>query len=143
MNCDCIALKLKDVIVLTEKFYAKRIKELSLPILKNHLPLFYFLSDAERPLAFTEIFNSWEISKSSLSEVINKYHRLGFIEKIDSVEDKRSFSIALTEKGKELRNILAELEYELMTKFYSNFSTDLKVNFEKNVDQVIENLSEI
>lgn len=103
MNYDCIVLKLRDVAALTDKFYAKRIKELGLPILMNHIPLFYILSESEKPLAFTEIFNMWGISKSSLSEVINKYHKMGFIEKFSSADDKRSFTVVLTEEGKEIR----------------------------------------
>lgn len=97
MNYNCIVLKLRDVTTLIHKFYAKRIKELGLPILINHIPLFYILSGSEKPLAFTEILNMWGISKLSLSEVINKYHKMGFIEKFSSVDDKRSFTVVLTE----------------------------------------------
>jgi len=140
MNYDCIVLKLRDVTALTDKFYAKRIKELGLPILMNHIPLFYILSGFEKPLAFTEIFNMWGISKSSLSEVINKYHKMGFIEKFSSAEDKRSFTVVLTEEGKEIRDILSKLEDELLSKFYSNFGDSMRENFENNVEQVIENL---
>ena len=143
MYYDCIALKLRDVTALTDKFYAKRIKDLGLPILMNHIPLFYILSGCEKPLAFTEIFNMWGISKSSLSEVINKYHKMGFIEKFSSADDKRSFTVVLTEEGKEIRAVLSKLEDELLSKFYSNFGDSMRENFENNVEKVIENLRDI
>ncbi|MCT4542194.1 MAG: winged helix DNA-binding protein [Vallitalea sp.] len=143
MNYDCIVLKLRDVTTLTDKFYAKRIKDLGLPILMNHIPLFYILSGSEKPLAFTEIFNMWGISKSSLSEVINKYHKMGFIDKFSSADDKRSFTVALTEEGKKIRAVLSKLEEELLSKFYSNFGDSMRENFENNVEKVIENLRDI
>lgn len=142
MNYECIALKMRDVALLTDKFYAKKIKELGLPILMNHIPLFYILSSSATPLSFTEIFNMWGISKSSLSEVINKYSKMGFVEKISSTDDKRSFAIILTPEGKEIQNILSELEEELLSKFYTNFDSDLRDGFEKNVMQIVDNLSD-
>ncbi|MCT4594991.1 MAG: winged helix DNA-binding protein [Anaeromicrobium sp.] len=143
VDYDCIALKLRDVISLTDKFYSRKIKELGLPILMNHIPLFYILSDSEQPLAFTDIYNTWEISKSSLSEVINKYHNMGFVEKILSTEDKRSFTVVLTEEGQKIREELDRISEQLLTKFYSNFDNTTRDKFEKNVDHIISNLRDI
>lgn len=148
MNCktvdyDCIPLKLRSVITLTDKFYTKKIKERGLPILMNHMPLFYILSSAGKPLAFTEIFNSWEISKSSLSEVINKYHAMGFVEKILSAEDKRSFSVILTDDGQKIKDVLDEMADELLDKFYSSFNESSRERFEKDVEDIIANLNDI
>jgi len=143
VDYDCIPLKLRDVITLTDKFYSRRIKELGLPILLNHMPLFYILSNSNQPLAFTDIFKTWEISKSSLSEVINKYHNMGFVKKIASTEDKRSFSVVLTEEGVKIREQLDGMGDELIAKFYSNFDSATRDNFEKNVEDIISNLNDI
>ena len=143
MNYSCVALKLKEVNALSDKFYTKKIKELGLPILMNHIPLFYILSSSEKPLVFTEVFNMWDISKSSLSEVINKYQKMGFIEKVSSADDKRSFTIVLTEEGKEIRAILGKIEEEWLSEFYSNFDANTQADFEKHVEQVLKNLSDI
>lgn len=143
MNYNCVAVKLNKITGLIDKFYVKKIKELNLPILMNHIPLFYILSASTKPLAFTEIFNQWEISKSSLSEVINKYHKMGLVEKISSAEDKRSFSIALTEEGKKVTDTLSDLEDEILTKFYSSFDGEKSKEFDKDVEQVLDNLKDI
>jgi len=143
VDYDCIPLKLRDVITLTDKFYSRKIKERGLPILMNHMPLFYILSNSDQPLAFTDIFNTWEISKSSLSEVINKYHNMGFVEKISSREDKRSFTVVLTEEGRKIREELDFMAEELLMKFYSDFDSTTRDNFEKNVENIISNLSDI
>jgi len=143
MNYNCVALKLKEVNALSDKFYTRKFKELELPILMNHIQLFYILSSSLKPLAFTEIFNMWDISKSSLSEIINKYQKMGFLEKISSADDKRSFTIVLTEEGKEIRAILGKIEDEWLSVFYSNFDDETRADFEKNVERLLKNLSDI
>lgn len=68
---------------------------------------------------------------------------MGFVEKISSTEYKRSFTVVLTEEGQKIREELDGMAEELLIKFYSNFDNATRDTFEKNVDDIISNLSDI
>ena len=88
MNKGCILGKINQINSISNKFIAKKIKEENLPILLNHVPLFYILPEDGTTMIFNEIASIWEISKSSLSDIINKYENQGLIKKCDCSEDK-------------------------------------------------------
>ncbi|MGL5767883.1 MAG: hypothetical protein ACRCX8_19785 [Sarcina sp.] len=54
---------------------------------------------------FNEVWKTWGISRSSLSDIVVKYVNLGIIEKIDCLEDKRTVYLRLTEKAFNIRKV--------------------------------------
>ena len=77
MELGCIFSYINKIGAISNKFLAKRIKEEGLPILQNHSLLFYILPKDKSQLLFSEIVERGKISKSSLSDIINKYENLG------------------------------------------------------------------
>ena len=111
-----------------------------MPILRNHIPLFYILSDDGTPLIFNEIANIWNISKSSLSDIITKYENQGLIKKCSCSEDKRSVYISLTPEATIIKKKLCEIEDEFLNLLLKNFDKDQWNTFEDDIDKALRNI---
>lgn len=115
----------------------EKIKEVSLPVLRRHMPLFYILPESGQTMKFNELASTWSISKSSLSDIVSKYQTLGFVEKCDCIEDKRNIYIHLTAEGLKLRQRLRVLEEEILDDCFGDFSDDEKRILNKMIDRAL------
>lgn len=143
MKKGCILGKINEINSISNKFIAKKIKEKNLPILLNHIPLFFILPEDGSPMIFNEVSSIWEISKSSLSDIINKYENQGLIKKCDCSEDKRSVYISLKPEALYIVEVLRNIEAEFLNFMLSNFDSDEKKLFEENINKALENIKKI
>lgn len=140
MKGKCIISKINDINAYSIKFVIKRINEERLPILQNHTSLFHILPEDGTTLLFNEIASIWEISKSSLSDIINKYENQGLIKKCTCSEDKRSVHISLTSEGLLMKQKLESIEPEFLDLLLSGFDSDQRRIFEDNIDKALKNI---
>jgi DNA-binding MarR family transcriptional regulator len=140
MRSKCIVSKINRISEASDKFLTKRIKEEQLPILKNHATLFDILPEDGSTLLFNEVASIWEISKSSLSDIINKYENQGLIKKCMCSEDKRSVYISLTPDAIHIKHKLERMEKEFLDLVLSDFDGDQRKIFEENIDKVMKNI---
>ena len=143
MNKGCILGKINQISSISNKFIAKKIKEKNLPILLNHIPLFYILPEDGSPMIFNEISSTWEISKSSLSDIINKYENQGLIKKCDCSEDKRSVYVSLKPEALYIVEILRNIEAEFLSSMLNNFDNNEKQILEENINKALTNIKKI
>ena len=143
MNKGCILGKINQINSISNKFIAKKIKEENLPILLNHIPLFYILPEDGSSMIFNEISSVWEISKSSLSDIINKYENQGLIKKCDCSEDKRSVYVSLKPEALYIVEILRNIEAEFLSAMLNNFDNDEKQIFEGNINKALKDIKKI
>ncbi len=122
------------------KYITKRIKEENLSILQNHVPIFFILPKDGSSLIFNEIAKIWNISKSSLSDIINKYEKQGLLIKNVCMDDKRSICISLTEEAILVREKLENIEAEILEIMLKDFDDNKKHDFEKNITQCLNNI---
>lgn len=139
MKSGCILSKVNKISAISNKFIAKKIKEEGLPILQNHIPLFHILPEDGSPLIFNEISNIWEISKSSLSDIINKYENQGLIKKCNCSEDKRSVYISLKPEALYIVQKLKSIDAEFLGLMLNDFDDNDKQIFEENINKVLKN----
>lgn len=59
MRKQCIIGKIRTISLKSDKFVDKKIKEKNLPILKNHIPLFFILSESKEKMFFNELAKEW------------------------------------------------------------------------------------
>lgn len=143
MKKGCILGKINEINSISNKFIAKKIKEENLPILQNHIPLFYILPKDGSPMIFNEISSIWEISKSSLSDIINKYENQGLIKKCDCSEDKRSVYISLKPEALYIVEKLRNIEAEFLGSMLNNFDNNEKQTFEENINKALKDIKKI
>lgn len=143
MKRECILARINAINSISSKFIERKIKEEGLPILLNHIPLFYILPEDGSPLIFNEISNIWGISKSSLSDIINKYENQGLIKKCSCSEDKRSVHIMLRPEALYIRNKLKNIEAEFLDLMLKDFDEDERQSFEKNMNKALKNIKKM
>lgn len=125
------------------KFFKKKIKEEHLPILENHATLFNILSEDGSKMLFNEIANIWKVSKSSLSDIINKYESQGLIKKCVCAEDKRSVYISLTSEAVYIKRRLQVMEKEFLDLLLYDFDEEQRKSFEDNIDKALKNITKM
>lgn len=143
MKYECVTGKMRDINSNAEKFFNKRIDEERMPILINHIPLFYILSFNNERILFNDLSKEWGISKSSLSDIVNKYQKIGFVNKCSSSDDKRLIYLSLTEEGAKVKDMLGKFELELLELLFSDFDAHEREIFEKRIDHILRNSSSI
>lgn len=135
--------KVKEMCSISTVYVTKRLKQEHIPVLKSHVPLFLLLPKNGDYLTFRELASKWNISKSSLSDILTKYEDLGFIQKCESTQDKRSIYICFTPEAtpiiEKIENILNDLSNSLLT----GLAADEKAIFENNLDKALTNLKNI
>jgi DNA-binding MarR family transcriptional regulator len=143
MKKGCILDKINEINSVSNKFIEKKIKEEGLPILQNHIPLFYILPEDGSALIFNEISNIWKISKSSLSDIINKYESQGLIKKYNCLEDKRTVYVSLKSEALYIVRKLLSIEAEFLGLMLNDFDNNEKQIFEKNINKSLKNIRKI
>lgn len=140
MKKKCIIGKLNIINEASNKFLIKKIKEEHLSILQNHAMLFEILPEDGSKLLFNEIASIWKISKSSLSDIINKYEGQGLINKCVCNEDKRSAYISLTKEGIDIKQRLQVIEKEFLNILVNDFDEVQSEAFENIIDKALKNI---
>ena len=143
MKSECVVTKLKYISSNSDKYMIKRIKEEGLPILNNHVPLFYILSSDNKGFLFNEVADIWNLSKSSLSDIVNKYHKSGLVEKHICTEDRRTVYISLTKEGNEIKIELDKLKEEFLELIMATLNSSSRDEFDKFIDQILKNSNSV
>ncbi len=144
MKTDCLVTKLRYINSSSERYMTRRIQEEGLSILNNHIPLFYILSTADgEARLFNEIATLWNLSKSSLSDIINKYQTRGLIEKHICIDDKRTIYISLTKKGAEIKTKIDEFNNEFLELIMKTLDNSSRTKFDGYIDEILKESNRI
>lgn len=143
MDKKCIMGKIHMISETFDKFMIKKIKAEGLPILQNHITLFHILPEDGSKLLFNDVVRIWKISKSSLSDIINKYENQGLINKCECHEDRRSIYIRLTEDAMPIKRRILELEEEFRNALLENFTQEERSVFEYNINSALNNIKKM
>ncbi|MDR6884089.1 DNA-binding MarR family transcriptional regulator [Bacillus sp. 3255] len=90
-------------------------------IATSHGDIIYSLFKNPR-LTMAEISKGINKDKSTVTALVEKLVRLGYVTKERSKEDTRVVYVALTNKGRELEPAFDAISEKLLTVFYSNIS---------------------
>ena len=73
-----------------------------LPIRSSDMGLLILICKSDRPITPVIAADFFKVKKPMITTMVSNLLKQGYIEKIPSLEDKRSFSLKPTEKAKEL-----------------------------------------
>ena len=140
MEKKCILGMISEINTLANERIKTEVKALNLPVLINHIPLFYLLPEDGSSIEFRVLREKWQISKSSLSDLLHKYESLGYVEKDMTCEDKRCVRIGLTKEALVIRAQFLEIEARILNTMVSSLDLEARDALETNIVTVLNNM---
>ncbi len=107
---------------------------------RGEFPLLFKLIKKGDGVTQKEICEMLFISKSTTSKVINSLVEKGYVRKEKDREDRRVTRIYLTEKEKEIEEIIEEIDERAEKVMMRGFDEDEKAQFRGYLERVLENL---
>jgi len=89
-------------------------------------------------MTMKDIANSIHRTKPTVTVLIDKLEKLGYLKREDSDEDSRSTNIVLTQKGVDFKVIFEKISKELNKMLYKNLSPEESELIEKLLRKVLK-----
>jgi len=112
------------------KFIENQLQEKGLDdIVPSYGNILTVLYDHNRSLTMKEIGALLGKEKSTITTLVNKLKKLGYVKKVKSSSDQRTTYVCLTEKGLSIEKVFAEISAELQNTAYHDFTQEEKKAF--------------
>ncbi len=100
--------------------------------------LFVLWENDEIPII--ELSKKTQLEKSTLTTMLDRLEKDGFIQRIASREDRRKIIIKRTDKDKSFQKIYYQVSDEMSDLFYKGFSDKEIISFEDLLKRILDNL---
>ncbi len=122
------------------RVFAKKLKEHGIEAINPAQGRILFVLWEQDGLSIQELAKKTSLSKSTLTSMLDRLEATGHLKRAPSEQDRREIIIWLTEKDKKLRGTYNKVSDEMTTLFYRELrARDIDV-FERNLEQILENL---
>lgn len=109
----------------------------------SHGDILILLYNNEDGILMNKIASTIHKDKSTVTALVNKLEKLGFVEKFKSDFDSRSTIVKISKKGLELKPIFFEnISRKLLDTSYNNFTQEEKNTLFKLLEKVLKNFME-
>jgi DNA-binding MarR family transcriptional regulator len=96
----------------------------------------------EEGISINELAKKTQLKKSTLTSMLDRLERMGYVRRQRSKKDRRKILIQRTSKDKNLENEYVKLSQEHTKIFFHGFSEDQIDRFEKDLKKILDNLTE-
>ena len=125
------------------KFIEKKLEEKGLEeLIPSHGNVLTALYENDGMLTMKEIANRIGKDKSTVTPLVEKLLKLGYVEKEKSQKDKRITYIRLTEKGRRIESKYNEISSDVRDTAYRKFSDEEKETFLRLLKKLSDNFTE-
>ncbi|HOO33998.1 MAG TPA: MarR family transcriptional regulator [Thermotogota bacterium] len=127
---------------LINEFLREELKEASNgELYPSQCSVLYMVYKYDGRIQIKEIYDTLLKQKSTITEIINRLVKSGYVKKVRCDLDRRVTYIVATKKGMAFRKEFDKLSARLMNKMYKNFDEEEKVVLVQLILRAIENLS--
>lgn len=109
-------------------------------IMSSHGAIIFALF-GNKKLSMLELSDKIGKTPQTVTVLVNKLLSLGYLEKIQSTDDRRSYLVALTEKGEQLKSVFFEISEELYQLQYEGLSQEEITLLRTVLEKINNNLS--
>jgi len=92
-------------------------------------------------ISINELAKKTQLKKSTLTSMLDRLEKMGYIKRIRSQKDRRKILIKRTEKDKALESKYVEVSQEMTKVFYKGFSEKQIGRFEHDLKRILDNLT--
>ena len=96
----------------------------------------------EDNISINQLAKKTQLKKSTLTSMLDRLEKLGYIRRMHSQEDRRKILIKRTEKDRTMEKKYVEVSEEMTRLFYKGFSKSQIVSFESDLERILNNLTE-
>ena len=82
------------------------------------------------------------LGKSTLTSMLDRLERAGYVRRVPSPEDRRMVLIERTEKDRAFQQLYEQVSQEMTALFYDGFSADEIDRFEGDLVRILDNLDQ-
>ncbi len=93
-------------------------------------------------VSINELAKKTQLKKSTLTSMLDRLERMGYIRRQRSKKDRRKILIKRTEKDRTMEKKYVEVSEEMTRLFYKGFSKSEIDRFEKDLGRILNNLTE-
>lgn len=93
-------------------------------------------------IAINELAQKTQLGKSTLTSMLDRLERMGYIRRMRSENDRRKIIIRRTRKDKTLERVYGKVSEEITGIYYKGFAKGEIDQFEKYLEQILDNLIE-
>lgn len=93
------------------------------------------------PVKVTEMADRMHRTKSTVSVLVDKLEKQGYVTKAQSLEDARALNVALTPKGMALKPIFTDISTKLAQKMCAGISDEDLAVTQRTLEELFNNLS--
>jgi len=94
-------------------------------------------------IPINELVKKTQLKKSTLTSMLDRLERMGYISRQRSKKDRRKILIKRTEKDREMEKKYVEVSEEMTRLFYKGFPKSQIDRFEKDLEQILNNLTDL
>jgi DNA-binding MarR family transcriptional regulator len=126
---------------LSERVLSKILKKYGLAEINPAQGRIFFALWQGDSISIHELAEKTSLEKSTLTSMLDRLEKNGFIVRVPSTRDRRKIIIKLTEKDRKLRDVYTKITKEKIELFYKGFSSKEIDTFESYLMRILENLT--
>ena len=127
---------------LAGRIFTKILKEFEVEINPSQGRILFVLWQNDE-LSFKELAKKTALGKSTLTSMLDRLEKMGYVERIPSKIDRRMIIIKPTEKNKNLNEKYVQISHKMNGLYYKGFTDEEIDNFENYLSRIFDNLSNI
>jgi len=128
---------------LSNRIFTKKLKEYGLDELNSAQGRIMFVLWREDNISIHELSKKTQLSKSTLTSMLDRLEKAGFIKRVHSSKDRREIIIELTDKNISLQDKYVDVSKEMNKLFYNKLSEVEIDEFENYLKRILDNLIKI
>jgi len=124
-----------------ERIFVRRLKQYGIEINPAQGRIMFALWQKDG-IPINELAKKTQLKKSTLTSMLDRLAKLGYIKRLHSKEDRRETLIQRTEKDRIMEKKYVEVSEEMTRLFYKQFSKSQIDRFENDLERILDNLTE-
>lgn len=123
------------------RILSRKLKEHNLDELNPGQGRILFVLWRQDGIPIQELAKKTSLGKSTLTTMLDRLEKAGYLRRVPSGEDRRKIIIKLTKKDRKYQDVYAEVSNEMSELFYDGFSAGEIKEFENYLRRILANLA--
>lgn len=125
---------------LSGRIFTKKLKDYDIEINPAQGRIMFVLWRNDN-ISINELAKKTSLGKSTLTSMLDRLEKSGYIKRIPSREDRRIIMIQRTEKDKSFQNLYEEISKDMTDLYFKGFSKEEMSHFQDHLKRIFDNLT--